>query len=299
MRESDSHPPATPQDPTYPLIAGKDYAAESVFRPENLLREARRQRGIADISVPPVCLLDPDGDIVRYLARTGRGQRHPGWACYHTEMWTTYLPGASTAGPGIEIGVVGMAVGAPFAVLVAEQLTASGVRLTLSITSAGQITRMDEPPYFVLIERAWRDEGTSAHYLPPGRWSILPGHLLRRLDRAFDSLDEHVRIGSAWTTDAPYRETSAAIRAAEREGIACVEMEAAALYAYATAQQRDVVCIAHITNTIATAGDDFDKGADNGVHAALAVAHAATTALLPAEAFRAGTQVTTSPATRC
>lgn len=255
-----------------PLLATKDYAARAVFEPTNLLREARRQRSLPEIAVPAVGLLDPDGDIVRHLAATGRGRRHPGWACYHTEMWTVDLD-------GIELGVVGMAVGAPFAVLVAEQLTASGAELILSITSAGQISPIDELPCFVLIEKALRDEGTSLHYQPPGRWSELDAGLQCRLAGAFDHLPEPVWPGSSWTTDAPYRETASAIEAAKADDITCVEMEAAGLYAYAAASGRAVVCFAHITNTMATAGADFEKGTDNGVHDALAVASAAVQAL--------------------
>jgi uridine phosphorylase len=256
----------------YPLLEAKDHGAVSVFEPHNLLREARRQRELPLAAVPRVCLLDPDGDIVRELA-AGRGRRHLGWACYHTEMWVTDLE-------GLEVGVVGMAVGAPFAVLVAEQLAASGAELVVSITSAGQIAPLPTVPCFVLIERALRDEGTSAHYLPPGRWSHLDATLLTRLARAFDHLPEPVLTGASWTTDAPYRETTAAIDAAERAGTVCVEMEAAGLYAYATARRHTVVCLAHVTNTMATAGDDFEKGADNGVHGALAVARAAALAVL-------------------
>ncbi|MCH9734115.1 MAG: nucleoside phosphorylase [Actinomycetia bacterium] len=255
-----------------PLLTPKDYAAQTVFAPANLLREARRQRGLPDIAVPAVGLLDPDGDIVRYLASSGRGRPHPGWACYHTEMWTVDLD-------GIEIGVVGMAVGAPFAVLVAEQLKASGAELTLSITSAGQISAVEELPCFVLIEKALRDEGTSLHYQPPARWSHLDATLRVRLAGAFDHLPEPVRSGASWTTDAPYRETSHAIEAAKLDNIACVEMEAAALYAYAAARNQPVVCFAHVTNTMATEGADFEKGADNGAVEALGVARAAAAAL--------------------
>lgn len=245
----------------------KDYGAPTLFEPANLLREARRQRNLPDVASPQVCLLDPDGDVVRHLVATGRGSRHPGWACYHTDMWTVQLD-------GIELGVVGMAVGAPFAVLVAEQLRASGCRLLVSITSAGQITDAGAPPYFVLIDRALRDEGTSTHYVAPARWSRLAESLLTRLAGAFDGLPEPVLTGASWTTDAPYRETAAAIAAARRAGVACVEMEAAALYAYATATGAQVVCLAHVTNTMATAGDDFEKGSENGVYEALAVARA-------------------------
>jgi len=251
----------------YPLLRGKDYRAPSVFQPGSLLREARRQKRIPDVGVPAVALLDPDGDIVSHLARTGRGRRHPGWACYHTEMWTTDLD-------GLEIGVVGRAVGAPFAVLVAEQLAASGCELLISVTSAGQISASGSPPHFVLIDRALRDEGTSAHYVAPARWSHLDAAMLTRLDGAFDHLAERVLTGASWTTDAPYRETTAAIAAAAAEQITCVEMEAAALYAYAQASGASVVCVAHITNTMAVNSSDFEKGADNGVHQAMALARA-------------------------
>ena len=255
-----------------PLLRPKDYAAPSLFEPANLLREARRQRGLPDADVPRVALLDPDGDIVRYLSTTDRGRRHPGWACFHTDMWTTDLDGTV-------VGVVGMAVGAPFAVLVAEQLAASGAELVVSITSAGQIGHLPRTPCFVLIERALRDEGTSVHYQPPGRWSRLDPRLREQLDGAFDGLPEPVLMGASWTTDAPYRETAEQIASARLDGAVCVEMEAAALYAYATARDRAVVCLAHVTNTMATQGSDFEKGPANGVHAALAVAGAVAGAL--------------------
>ena len=69
------------------LLSVKQYAASSVFRPENLLREARRQRGLSDEAVPAVCALDPDGDNVRALRAGRRTRPAAGWACYHTR-WT-------------------------------------------------------------------------------------------------------------------------------------------------------------------------------------------------------------------
>ena len=247
-----------------PLLRAKRYDAPSVFEPANLLREGRRQLGRADVPVPAVCLLDPDGDIVRHLCGLDLAVEHPGWACYHTTLWTFDLDGT-------RVGVIGCAVGASFAVLLAEQLFASGCELLLSVTSSGMITSLGDPPYLVIINRALRDLGTSLHYLPPGDWSAAPGRLLDLVDGRLGGLVQRVVTGSTWTTDAPYRETEAAIAEAEALGIAAVEMEAAALYAFATARHRDVLCLAHVTNSMATGGDDFEKGEANGTADALAV----------------------------
>jgi hypothetical protein len=115
-----------------PLLADKLYGVSSVFQPEALLRQARRQRGLPDGAVPRFCLLDPDGDIGRHLRDAGRARRLDNWACYHTELDVFDLDGRA-------VGVVGCAVGAPYAVLVAEQLVASGCELVISITSAGRV----------------------------------------------------------------------------------------------------------------------------------------------------------------
>ena len=67
-----------------PLLARTDHRAPSVFRVENMLREARRQKELASGLVPEVCVIDPDGDIVDYVRRQFSATRCPHWACYHT-----------------------------------------------------------------------------------------------------------------------------------------------------------------------------------------------------------------------
>ncbi|WP_298256101.1 nucleoside phosphorylase [Bradyrhizobium sp.] len=255
----------------FPIIGEKDHSAPSVFRPEALLREARRQKRLDIIAVPEICMLDPDGDVVRYLKRTGACRIHQGWACYHTELLAFHLDGVG------EVGIVGCAVGAPFAVLVAEQLFASGCRLLVSVTSAGQINPVGSTPYFVLIDRALRDEGTSYHYLPGSTFANAPdAKLLTRVEdqvRALPGIALHV--GATWTTDAPYRETEAAIARARKLGALAVEMEAAALYAFSTATGHPVICFAHVTNAMAQTEGDFEKGEADGTTTTLAVAAAA------------------------
>lgn len=247
-----------------PILRHKEYTAPSVFDVANLMREARRQKQLPLAAVPPICVLDPDGDLVEYLRRSGQAQRHPAWACYHTDLDVIRLNGA-------EIGLIGRAVGASFAVLVAEELFVSGCELLISITSAGQITPLGAPPYVVLIEQALRDEGTSYHYLPPAEYSQLAPTLRQQFFTHWNQQVMQLYSGTSWTTDAPFRETESMIGYCRELGIATVEMEAAALYALATAKNYPIICYAHVTNTMATDGDDFEKGPDQGCHAMLAL----------------------------
>jgi uridine phosphorylase len=247
-----------------PILDNKHYRAPSAFTPENLLREARRQKSAPVEPVPAICLLDPDGDIVRQLREEGRARRHEGWACYHTDLHLFEQD-------GLALGIVGCAIGASFAVLVAEELFASGCQLLISVTSSGQIDPVRAPPYFVLIDRALRDEGTSYHYLPPATYSDASEALIGDLEGAFHDVGLPVLRGGAWTTDAPFRETAEAIDAMRRRGLLAVEMEAAALYAFARARDRAVVCFAHVTNQMGQVEGDFEKGHANGTTDALAI----------------------------
>jgi len=169
------------------------------------------------------------------------------------------------------LGIVPFAVGASFAVLVAEQLFVSGCRLVISMTSSGQLIESRPPPYFILIEKALRDEGTSYHYLPPSEFCSAPTRLIESVAGALGESQVAVETGATWTTDAPYRETAAAISAMQAKGLLAVEMEAAALYAFAEARNKPVICFAHVTNQMARSEGDFEKGEANGAADALAV----------------------------
>src|SRR5947199_5842482 len=176
-----------------PLLSLKRYGAPSIFTPESLLREARRQKQLGASAVPEICVLDPDGDVVRHLRRFGRASSCPGWACYHTNLQTFRAEGQ-------EYGIIGCVVGAAFAVLIAEELFASGCRLLISITSAGQILPVQTPPYFVVIDRALRDEGTSYHYLPPSDYSEADPALARVALGALIAGGVSAKTGATWPT---------------------------------------------------------------------------------------------------
>ena len=247
-----------------PILDNKNPSSPSVFAPAALLREARRQKGLPVVDVPPICIFDPDGDILRRLKTSGDAQRFDGWPCYHTDLYTFSLGGET-------VGILGCVVGAPFAVLIAEELFACGCRALISLTSAGQIVPAGNPPYFVVIDRALRDEGTSYHYAAPSDYSEADARLVATALAALKAKCLHAIVGSSWTTDAPFRETAAAIEAAQSKGVLAVEMEAAALYAFAKSTGARVLCLAHVTNTMGQLGQDFEKGESEGTSDALQI----------------------------
>jgi hypothetical protein len=87
-----------------PLLDNKHTDSPSVFIPSALLREARRQKGIATAEAPPVCILDPDGDLVRWLRLSGEAKPFRNWPCYHTELDVFRLGSR-------EVGIVGRVEG--------------------------------------------------------------------------------------------------------------------------------------------------------------------------------------------
>jgi uridine phosphorylase len=254
------------------ILDNKDPDAPSLFEPAALLREARRQKGLPVADVPRLCVLDPDGDIVRRLRNSGQATRFDDWPCYHTDLYRFRLAGETA-------GIIGCAVGAPFAVLVAEELFACGCRALISLTSAGQIVPAGRPPYFVVIDRALRDEGTSYHYAAPEAFAEADPGIVATAMRALDDAGLRAYVGPSWTTDAPFRETAAAVAAARAKGVLAVEMEAAALYTFARARNKVVLCLAHVTNTMGLADRDFEKGEADGTADALLMLEALAKAL--------------------
>jgi uridine phosphorylase len=257
-----------------PILDNKDSGASSVFEPAALLREARRQKGLPIADVPAVCILDPDGDIVRRLRHSGQVKLSTTWPCYHTELYEFALAGETA-------GIIGCAVGAPFAVLIAEELFACGCRVLISVSSAGQISPAGEPPFFVIIDRALRDEGTSYHYAPPDSFAEADPHIVATALSAITKAQLRAVVGPSWTTDAPFRETASAVDAARAQGILAVEMEAAALYTFARQRNAAVLCLAHVTNRMGLSERDFEKGEADGTADALTLLGALARALHP------------------
>ena len=239
-----------------------ELASPSEFTPEELVRAVRVAKCLPETIVPPVCVLDFDGDLTDWLVSHGKATSFEPWACFHTKMYLVETD-------GLRCGVIARTIGGPYAVLVAEQLRVSGARLILGLTSAGRVLPALPLPCFVVVTSAVRDEGTSLHYLPPGQQVACPTPICEMLRVELTRLGQPVVQGAVWTTDAPYRETAQQLALHAAAGVLAVEMQAASLFAFATARQVGIGIVAHVTNAVGHQNEQFDKGTDEDSFALL------------------------------
>jgi uridine phosphorylase len=227
--------------------------ASSAFTPEGLIAAVRAERGLARDPVPPICILEFDGDLTDWLVSTGAAQALHSWACFHTTMYSMEIG-------GIPCGVVPRTIGGPYAVLIAEQLRASGACVVLGLTSAGRVSGSLPVPSLVVPTEAIRDEGTSYHYVSASRSVVADAGLADSLAAGLQGLGVPVSSGTVWTTDAPYRETEEQLAQYAKQGVLAVEMQAASLFAFGIARGIPVGMVAHVTNAVDHDEDPFNKG---------------------------------------
>jgi len=226
----------------------------SAFTPETLLEAVRVARSLPLEPVPPICVLEFDGDLTDWLISTGAAKPRKSWACFHTTMHTLEVEGTAC-------GIVPRTIGGPYAALIAEQLKASGAQVVLGLTSAGRVAASVPIPGLVIVTEAIRDEGTSYHYLPADRPAVADAKLADCLLRGLRSLGVPLLNGAVWTTDAPYRETKQQLAEYARQSVLAVEMQAASLFAFGIARGLPIGMVAHVTNAVDHEQAPFEKGA--------------------------------------
>jgi uridine phosphorylase len=228
-----------------------DLASE--FTPQALIEAVRTKRGLVSVAVPEVCILEFDGDLTDHLVQSKTVFAWRNWACFHTPMFALEVDGKPC-------GIVPRTIGGSYAVLVAEQLLASGARMIVGLTSAGRVSPSLRIPSLVIATAAIRDEGTSFHYLSPSRSVAAPFRPVPPLTRELERLGLPVYQGTVWTTDAPYRETRQQLDEHCEEGVLAVEMQAASLFALAQARNAQIAVVAHVSNATDHEGEPFDRG---------------------------------------
>lgn len=233
--------------PTYPNFAGK-HAEEAIFTAADFVAYLRRVGALDDGDTGQV----PGGVVLCYQRSLyHHALRAEGIAIppESRKSLRGVVPLPSTGGT---VGLLGgFGLGAPAAAGALEELGALGVGAFVSVGSAGGLQRSLRHGDLVLCESAIRDEGVSHHYLPPGKLAAASPDLSAALGAALSAAGAAYRAGTSWTIDTPYRETVAEARHYQAEGVLCVEMEAAALFAVASVRGLRIASAFVISDSLA------------------------------------------------
>ena len=183
---------------------------------------------IARRDVPEACVITFFGDVADRLVER-RGAR----VLVENRWEDGPHPLLEVEHEGQRLAVLRSGVGAPLAGALLEEVIAVGCRYFIVCGGAGALHKDLTLGHFMVVSSALRDEGTSFHYLPPGRQVDADLEARRTLEAVLTTRRVPYVSGLTWTTDAPYRETPNKIAARRDEGCLTVEMEAAALAAIA------------------------------------------------------------------
>jgi uridine phosphorylase len=228
---------------SYPNFAGK-HDKEAFFNPEDFVAYLRRNGRLDDYRPPAVIILCYQRSLFEYILRLEALERSNRRS---SPRGLVTLPSTDH-----RIGVLGdFGIGAPVAAGVLEDFIALGTKQFFSIGTAGSLQRDLPIGATVLCDSAVRDEGVSHHYLPSATYVSAPRRITNHLGRELAAQGIDYRQGASWTIDTPYRETVAEARHYQAEGVLCVEMEAAALFAVAQHRSVDVACSFVMSDSLA------------------------------------------------
>ena len=147
--------------------------------------------------------------------------------------------------------IAGPFVGAPYAVMLLENLIAWGARRFLFVGWCGAISGRVKIGDIILPTAGYRDEGTSKHYGAAGNSPYQADFpMLAKVRRLLADSHCDFHEGAVWTTDAIYRETRGAVRTYQQQGVLAVEMEMSALYAVARFRRVDLAGILVVSDEL-------------------------------------------------
>ena len=114
-----------------------------------------------------------------------------------------------------------------------ELLIASGVKNFVAFGTCGRLDKKIAKNTIILPTAAYREEGTSYHYLPDSDEVEVDKSILQKAKNIFNKTGLVTIEGKIWTTDAVYRETFGKIQLMQERGCLGVDMELSALLALA------------------------------------------------------------------
>ena len=149
--------------------------------------------------------------------------------------------------------VTGPFVGAPYAVMLLENLIAWGARQIIFIGWCGAISDQVNVGDVILPTASYIDEGTSKHYGAGDNSTLsVTFPLVTKIRQELDSKHIDYYEGAVWTTDAVYRETRGEVAGHQQKGVLAVDMEFSALASVARFRAVDLAGLLVVSDELSS-----------------------------------------------
>ncbi len=202
----------------YPILEF-DTAKEAILEPKRLIHP---------IDIPEHAVVCFFQDVITKLS-----QQHQAKVIKHLKSEIGSHPIFEFNLNAKRLAVFHPGVGAPLAAGLLEEVIALGCKKFIACGGAGVLDGKLSMGHIIVPTAAIRDEGTSYHYLPPGREVSAHPNGVAAIEMVLQANHCEYILSKTWTTDAIYRETQAKVQRRKAEGCIAVEMEAAAFFAVA------------------------------------------------------------------
>jgi uridine phosphorylase len=207
----------------FPIYPDK-YSLTPLLSADDMIEFRRKQGGLGSIAAPRSIVICLYNGVMRRFPWRHPSRRVPGF------LGDVYLLKRT----GGTVGVLGnFGIGAPAITSVADEMMALA------------------PGSIVVADRAFRDEGTSYHYLSPARDVQGSPQLAAALIQSLAARGFASTTGAVWSTDAPYRETRQEVELFQKEGASAVDMESAGVFAAAQVRGRQAASVFIIGDNLA------------------------------------------------
>ncbi len=200
--------------------------SDPILTPSALLAFRRANGQLPDFPAPRAVIFAPQKSLADYVLRRHSTKRIRGFLGEFYLLKRTNRQIALSTGFGI---------GAPVIAGLTDEFAALGVKQFVLIGMSGGLQPDLTAGSLVLSTNAIRGEGVSRHYLPQGDTVESDSDLVQRISQILTRQDHSHRLGTIWTTDAPFRELRKDVLDHQRKGVLAVDMEAAAMLSVARA----------------------------------------------------------------
>lgn len=150
---------------------------------------------------------------------------------------------------GKEVILYRTIMGGPATVGMMEELHSRGVQKFIIFGSCGELVQDLQKGAFIIPKEAYRDEGTSYHYVPNSDFIEVP--TASKLAKIFDENNIKYELTKTWTTDAIYKETKNKLKDRVAKGCKVVDMECASIMAFASNRGLEAYQFLYTDDTLA------------------------------------------------